>query len=112
MSARECDSPESIDSSPRNSSTASDALAASTAARSEFYDEAPERFLLTSSIGFDSSLVGLCWPLATGGTVVVPDDEVVHDVDRLGELIDARDVTHVLMVPSLYRALLDRHAVR
>ncbi len=48
-------------------------LAASTAARSPWYEQDPARFLVTSSIGFDSSMVGLFWPLATGGTVVLPD---------------------------------------
>jgi amino acid adenylation domain-containing protein len=88
-------------------------LAASTAARAVHYgDGPPERFLLTSSIGFDSSLVALTWPLATGGAVVIPGDDDVHDVDRLGAIIADRDVTHVLMVPSLYRALLDRRPER
>ena len=85
-------------------------LAASTGARSQWYDRDPARFLVTSSIGFDSSIVGLFWPLATGGTVVLPTDDSVHDVDRIGATIAERDVTHTLMVPSLYRALLDRSA--
>jgi amino acid adenylation domain-containing protein len=87
-------------------------LAASNDARSVHYERTPRRFLVTSSIGFDSSIVGLVWPLTTGGTVVVPGDDDVGDVDRLGELVERTDVTHVLMVPSLYRALLDRAADR
>ena len=83
-------------------------LAASNTARSIEYDRTPDRFLVTSSIGFDSSIVGLVWPLTTGGTVVLPDDDEVHDVDRLGAVIERERVTHVLMVPSLYRALLER----
>jgi len=84
-------------------------LMASTAARSVFYgDDAPSRFLLTPSIGFDSSMVAIFWPLMSGGSIVVPDDAEVHDVDRLGALIAASDVSHLLMVPSLYRALLSR----
>ncbi len=84
-------------------------LAASTAARPVFYgDDAPGGFLLTPSIGFDSSMVGIFWPLVSGGSIVVPDDAEVRDVDRLGALIAARGVSHVLMVPSLYRALLAR----
>ncbi len=84
-------------------------LAASTAARPVFYGlEPPDRFLLTPSIGFDSSMVGIFWPLVAGGTIVVPADSDVHDVDRLGALIADRSVTHLLMVPSLYRALLSR----
>lgn len=87
-------------------------LAASTSARTVFYGHDPDRFLLTSSIGFDSSLVGLAWPLSTGGTIVIPADDVVHDVERLARLITDRDVSHVLMVPSLYRAMLDRGSAR
>jgi amino acid adenylation domain-containing protein len=87
-------------------------LAASNDARSVHYERAPQRFLVTSSIGFDSSIVGLVWPLTAGATVVVPGDDDVGDVDRLGELVERAGVTHVLMVPSLYRALLDRAADR
>ena len=83
-------------------------LASSTAARSPWYGRVPERFLVTSSIGFDSSVVGLFWPLVSGGAVVMPGDDDVHDVDRLGEVIRRCSVSHVLMVPTLYRALLGR----
>jgi amino acid adenylation domain-containing protein len=84
-------------------------LAASLAARPVFYGPAaPERFLLTPSIGFDSSMVGIYWPLVSGGAIVLPDDDGVRDVDRLASLIAAQDVSHLLMVPSLYRALLAR----
>ena len=87
-------------------------LAASTAARTPRYGSDPARFLVTSSIGFDSAMVGLFWPLATGGTVVLPTDDDVRDVDRIGALIADREVTHTLMVPSLYRAVLDRAAAQ
>jgi len=83
-------------------------LAASTAARDVWYAERPERFLVTSSPGFDSSVVGLAWPVATGGAVVVPGDDDVRDVDRLAALIEDFNVSHTLMVPSLLGALLDR----
>ena len=84
-------------------------LAASTAARPAFYgDEPPGRFLLTPSIAFDSSMVGIYWPLVSGGTIVVPSDSEVHDIDRLGAIVAEQSVTHLLMVPSLYRALLTR----
>jgi len=83
-------------------------LAASTAARRVTYAEAPSRFLLTSSIGFDSSIVGLFWPLVSGGAIVLPGEDDVHDVDRLADVIERHGVTHLLMVPSLYRALITR----
>jgi|GEM_PF-1457540 len=85
-------------------------LAASTFARAPWYGEAPGRFLVTSSIGFDSSVVGVYWPLVDGGVVVMPDDDDVHDVDRIAALIDDRGITTTLMVPTLYRAILDRSA--
>ena len=88
-------------------------LAASTGARTAVYgDSSPDRFLVTSSIGFDSSMVGLFWPLATGGSVLLAGDDDVHDVDGLAALVDRHAATHLLMVPSLYRALLDRHSER
>ncbi len=83
-------------------------LAASTGARDDWFDQPPTRFLVTSSPGFDSSIVGLFWPLATGGTVVVPADDEVRDIDRLADAIADTEATHTLMVPSLMRALLDR----
>ena len=83
-------------------------LTVSTAARRVTYTEPPQRFLLTSSIGFDSSIVGLFWPLVSGGTIVLPGDDDVHDVDRLADVIERHGVTHLLMVPGLYRALVVR----
>ena len=83
-------------------------LAASTVARRHTYDTPPGRFLVPSSPAFDSSIVGLFWTLWSGGTVVVPTDRDAHDVDRLVALVAEAAVTHTLMVPSLYQALLDR----
>ena len=83
-------------------------LATSTRARSGVYPQPPERFLLLSSIGFDSSIVGLFWSLASGGEIVIPTEDEAHDPDALLSLIDRSGATNVLMVPSLYRALLGR----
>jgi amino acid adenylation domain-containing protein len=80
-------------------------LAASTLAREGVYPSAPSEFLLVSSLAFDSSIVGLFWTLAAGGTIVLPTDEEAHDPDRLLRLFP---VSHTLMVPTLYQALLDR----
>ena len=97
---------------PRGVAVSHASLAASTAARRVTYAEPPSRFLLTSSIGFDSSIVGLFWPLVSGGTIVLPGEDDVHDVDRLADVIARHGVTHLLMVPSLYRALLTRSSER
>lgn len=83
-------------------------LAASLAARRQFYDDPVERYLLMSSVGFDSSVAGIFWALADGGELVIPTEAEAHDVDAVGALVQAQHVTHTLMVPSLYAALLER----
>lgn len=83
-------------------------LAASTVARATVYDRPVERFCLISSLAFDSSVAGLFWALADGGTIVLPTDRQAHDPDALVRLFDDAKVTHTLLVPTLYGALLDR----
>jgi amino acid adenylation domain-containing protein len=85
-------------------------LAASTFARFVAYPEPPGRFLLVSSFGFDSSVAGLFWTLTAGGELVVPTDDEAHDPDRLLTLASRAAATHVLTVPTLLGALLDRRA--
>ncbi|MEM9564999.1 MAG: amino acid adenylation domain-containing protein [Actinomycetota bacterium] len=86
-------------------------LAWSTAARIDAYEDAPDAFLLLSSFSFDSSIVGLFWTLATGGTLVLPGPGEELDVRAIGRLIEQHAVTHTLALPSLYRLLLE-HASR
>ncbi len=93
---------------PRGVAVTHGQLAASTLARRGVYPEAPERFLVVSSPAFDSSVAGLFWTLAEGGTVVLPTDRQAHDPDELLALLDREAVTHTLMVPTLYQALLER----
>ncbi|MGN9777609.1 amino acid adenylation domain-containing protein [Micromonospora sp. H33] len=81
------------------------ALSYSTGARLEYYGLPPERFLLCSSISFDSSVVGIYWTLCTGGTLVIPSDRP-FDVRALVRAGAAHRPTHTLMVPSLYRLVL------
>ena len=44
---------------------------------------APPRFLLQSSFTFDSSIAGIFWTLATGGTLVVPRRHQEQDMTGL-----------------------------
>jgi D-alanine--poly(phosphoribitol) ligase subunit 1 len=81
------------------------ALAYSTAARIAYYGEPVGRFLLCSSISFDSSVAGVFWTLATGGTLVVPAERPT-DVVAVAQAAQAHQVTHTLMIPSLYEMLL------
>ncbi|MEM7275052.1 MAG: AMP-binding protein, partial [Actinomycetota bacterium] len=94
---------------PRGVPVTHGALAASTNARDGVYDRAPDRFLMVSSPAFDSSIVGLFWTLATGGTVVLPTEDQAHDPMALHHLMSGADgpvPSHTLMVPTLYRGLL------
>ena len=82
-------------------------LAHSTQARVEAYRAPVERFLLLSSVSFDSSVAGIFWTFATGGALVLPEDGQEHDVDALAHLVAEHRVTHTLCLPSLYTALLE-----
>jgi amino acid adenylation domain-containing protein len=81
-------------------------LRLSTQARVQYYDTPPGRFLLLPSLAFDSSVAGIFWALATGGTLVVPTDDEARDVRRLAQLVAEQRVTSLLCVPSLYAQLL------
>lgn len=85
-------------------------LAVSTAARSEVYRQSPGRFLLLPSVAFDSSVAGIFWTLAEGGTLVVPTEDQAKDPRQLARLIAERRVTSLLSVPSLYAHLLEAGA--
>ncbi|MBB0242562.1 amino acid adenylation domain-containing protein [Streptomyces alkaliphilus] len=67
----------------------------------------PERYLVLAPFTFDASGGGLYWTLRRGGTIVLPDEAEVLDPRLLGELIRAKDVTHVDGVPSQYSVLLE-----
>ncbi len=95
-------------------------LTASTLARSPFYavdatgaateasgDIDDFRYLMMSSASFDSSVAGIFWTLSEGGTLVLPTDDQVHDVEAVADLLVDQRVTHTLMVPTLYQAVID-----
>ncbi|MDH3296612.1 MAG: AMP-binding protein, partial [Acidimicrobiia bacterium] len=64
------------------------------------------RYLMVSSPSFDSSVAGIFWTLLEGGTLVMPSEDQVHDVDALTDLLVDQRITHTLMVPTLYQGLL------
>lgn len=84
----------------------------STTARFEVYKNAnqqpfiPERFLLLSSIAFDSSIAGIFWTLSTGGELVLSPRRIEQDLNQLADLIAYRQITCTLCVPTLYSLLL------
>ncbi|MEO1035685.1 MAG: amino acid adenylation domain-containing protein [Pseudomonadota bacterium] len=82
-------------------------LAASTQARGVYYREAPERFLLLSSLATDSSIAGLYWTLTTGGTLILPRVREEQTLHTLLDRIRRTGITHLLCLPSLYALLLE-----
>lgn len=82
-------------------------LLASTSARPLVYETRPKRFLLLPSVAFDSSVAGIFWSLAEGGTLVLPSDEEITSPKRLARLIHDHEITTLLCVPSLYSRLLE-----
>ena len=78
----------------------------STKARFSVYEEPVGRFLLLSSIAFDSSVAGLFWTLCQGGTLVVSPRRIEQDLQQLAGLIERERITHTLCVPTLYSLLI------
>ncbi len=81
-------------------------LASSNQARLEYYTQEVQRFLLLSSLAFDSSIAGIFWTLSCGGTLFIPEEGMYLDPDYLVDLIQDNHVSHVLCIPSLYQLLL------
>jgi microcystin synthetase protein McyB len=81
-------------------------LSFSTQARFDFYRDPVQKFLLLSSISFDSSVAGIFWTLCSGGAVVLPNDGNELDIENISALIADRGVTHTLCLPSILTLLL------
>ncbi|MEM7583270.1 MAG: amino acid adenylation domain-containing protein [Acidobacteriota bacterium] len=80
---------------------------ASTLARLAYYGPpVGNSFLLLSSYAFDSSVAGIYGTLCGGGTLVIGDEELPTEPERLARLIARRQVGALLTLPSLYGLLL------
>lgn len=79
----------------------------STTARFDFFEDRMESFLLLSSFSFDSSVAGIFWSLCSGGTLVLPPKRIEQDLDGLTTIIRENNISHTLMLPSLYQVLLN-----
>ncbi|MFZ1624464.1 MAG: amino acid adenylation domain-containing protein [Gammaproteobacteria bacterium] len=64
-------------------------------------------FALRTSFGFIDSLWEIFGALSHGIPLVIVPDDIATDALRLPEFLRAREVTHLVLVPSLLRALLD-----
>ncbi len=83
-------------------------VAHSTRARVLYYRHPVGRFLFTSSLAFDSSVIGLYWTWCTGGALVIPSENEQGDVDAILNLMAGHRITHVAWGPSLHRLMLQR----
>lgn len=83
-------------------------LAHSIAARSAYYPGTVSGFVLLSSFAFDSSVAGIFWTLCQGGTLLLPEQGVEQEPERIAAAVHAIKASHILCLPSLYQLLL-RH---
>ncbi|HET7866603.1 MAG TPA: AMP-binding protein, partial [Burkholderiaceae bacterium] len=87
-------------------------LVVSTAARQAVYPPSPDRrFMLLSSIAFDSSVAGLFGTLCSGGTLYLPSQAVATDPQAIARALTPQRITSLLCVPSLARLVLAGLAV-
>jgi amino acid adenylation domain-containing protein len=78
----------------------------STRARALVYGEPVERYLLLSSLAFDSSVAGVFWSLTDGGALHMPAEGTRSDPAALRRQIARERITHALCLPSLHEAIL------
>jgi amino acid adenylation domain-containing protein len=83
-------------------------LVHSTAARLAFYRLPVRRFLLVSSIAFDSSVAGLFGTLCQGGELLLPREGLQLDPQALAEWMTTVLPSHLLALPSLYAMVRER----
>ncbi|WP_260963316.1 non-ribosomal peptide synthetase, partial [Pseudomonas citri] len=82
-------------------------LVASTLARRTVYGPSTDkRFLLLSSVAFDSSVAGIFGTLTSGGTLCIPTADIARDPLAIARFIGEQAVTTLLCVPSLGRLVL------
>ncbi len=93
--------------SPKGVLVSHENLSYSTAARLRYYEELPDRFLLLSPFTFDSSVAGIFWTLAAGGTLIIPREGDENNDRVITDLIASAGITHTLCLPSLYSKILE-----
>ncbi|MFI1253067.1 non-ribosomal peptide synthetase [Streptomyces netropsis] len=81
-------------------------LAASIGCRAEVYGTGPSTFLMAMRLSFDGMLGGMFWSFRNGHTLLLPDLRQLRQVGELARLAGEHHATHLVVVPSYYRALL------
>ncbi len=92
---------------PKGVPISHDNLVHSTVARLHYYPQSPSAFLLLSSFSFDSSVAGIFWTLCSGGKLVLTPKRIEQNITQLGQLIEQEQITHTLLLPSLYQTVLE-----
>ncbi|MFH6989790.1 amino acid adenylation domain-containing protein, partial [Flavobacterium collinsii] len=75
-------------------------LVNSTMSRVELYQF--QKVLLTSTIAFDPSVAVIWGGLLSGGTLVIANESIIKDSEKITEVIIKNSVTDILCVPSYY----------
>ncbi|EDY82064.1 AMP-binding enzyme domain protein [Verrucomicrobiia bacterium DG1235] len=81
-------------------------LSYSTLSRTHFYPTPPSRYLLVSSLAFDSSVAGIFWTLSTGNTLVTLGAGLEREPDAIREAVRRFQATHLLCIPTLFREVI------
>lgn len=68
---------------------------------------AQDSTLLSTSISFDVSTWEIFCPLILGGHMVVPTEQQVMDLEKLGDLMVCQKVTYCIFVPPVLQVFLD-----
>jgi amino acid adenylation domain-containing protein len=67
-----------------------------------------DKMLLTCSISFDVSVLTIFWSLLQGSTLVLPRQGEEKDIQKLSNIIEKQQVSHILTLPSLHTLILEQ----
>ncbi|WP_245688611.1 non-ribosomal peptide synthetase [Thermogemmatispora onikobensis] len=94
--------------SPKAVSISHANLMASLTSRLEYYKSLPPRVHVPLlSLTFDSALAGVFWTLCVGGKVILLAEEQKRNLSQLPAFLEQAQASHLLVVPSLYRQILE-----
>ena len=82
-------------------------LVISNLARLAYFKQPVDKFLLLSSLSFDSSVVGIFWTLCEGGVLFLVPESLQQNMPELAALIAQQQISHLLTLPSFYALLME-----
>ncbi|RII13770.1 Tyrocidine synthase 3 [Streptomyces sp. YIM 130001] len=96
---------------PKGVMVSRDSIAVSVADRCAAFDDEPSVFLMAMRLSFDGVLIGIFGALTRGHTLLLPDVQELLRVPDFGRLARENGATHLVAVPSYYRALLEERGL-